>query len=333
MDPFWMPVVEPYAISEAWSTAGKINMNYQMVPFNQYIRRATGMHAVLKGEVMGAFPTQDALYYKNNPVQPNGSGGSYQAGPPVIYPTPDKSAYGYPKWSAYGSTSNGLAYSPQQKYWYRRIEPDVVFLTQGTLYSQTVKGTLQQFDARFEFDSSVVGTPYVPYASYGLFRTASQICEVFLLPKKIQGSTPPNPQYSPNAPTYGATDGSDMNSGTPYTPADMAGFWQARGITGDNTKERPYANIYGKITTQSNTFRVHYRVQTLGKARSTDPTIFNSTQDSVTSEYRGSALIERRLDPTTLPGGTDYATPNLAAMPNLSNFYSFRVLEDKRFLP
>ena len=39
LDLFWMQVVEPYAISEPFSTAGKVNLNYQMLPFRN-IRRA-----------------------------------------------------------------------------------------------------------------------------------------------------------------------------------------------------------------------------------------------------------------------------------------------------
>jgi uncharacterized protein (TIGR02600 family) len=46
MDLFTMPIVEPYAISEPFSTAGKINMNYQIVPFT-YVTRSTGLRAVL----------------------------------------------------------------------------------------------------------------------------------------------------------------------------------------------------------------------------------------------------------------------------------------------
>ena len=49
MDLFWMPVVEPYAISEPFSTAGKINMNYQIQPFT-YVTRSTGIQALLKNE-------------------------------------------------------------------------------------------------------------------------------------------------------------------------------------------------------------------------------------------------------------------------------------------
>ena len=55
LDLFWMPVVEPYAISEPFSTAGKVNMNYQIVPFT-YIERSTGMHAVLQNENILAVP-------------------------------------------------------------------------------------------------------------------------------------------------------------------------------------------------------------------------------------------------------------------------------------
>ena len=49
MDLFWMPVVEPYAISEPFETRGKINMNYQILPFT-YIKRATALHALFKSE-------------------------------------------------------------------------------------------------------------------------------------------------------------------------------------------------------------------------------------------------------------------------------------------
>ncbi len=59
LDLFWMPVVEPYAISEPFSTAGKINMNYQIMPFT-YITRETGVRAVLAAERMLAIPGKAA---------------------------------------------------------------------------------------------------------------------------------------------------------------------------------------------------------------------------------------------------------------------------------
>jgi uncharacterized protein (TIGR02600 family) len=56
LDLFNMPVVEPYAISEPLSTAGRINLNCRLAPFGYvkvagrgYIERTTGLHAVLKG--------------------------------------------------------------------------------------------------------------------------------------------------------------------------------------------------------------------------------------------------------------------------------------------
>ena len=64
LDLFWMPVVEPYAISEPFSTAGKINMNYQIVPFT-YIDRSTGLYAVLKKEKVIGIPADDVGSYKS----------------------------------------------------------------------------------------------------------------------------------------------------------------------------------------------------------------------------------------------------------------------------
>ncbi|CAN5761777.1 hypothetical protein BH09VER1_BH09VER1_13330 [soil metagenome] len=55
LDLFWMPVAEPYAISEPFSTAGKVNMNYQIVPFT-YLTRSTALQAVLAGEKVAMEP-------------------------------------------------------------------------------------------------------------------------------------------------------------------------------------------------------------------------------------------------------------------------------------
>ena len=54
-----MPIVEPYAISEPLSSQGKVNMNYQIVPFT-YIRRDTGVQAVLKSTRILALPATKA---------------------------------------------------------------------------------------------------------------------------------------------------------------------------------------------------------------------------------------------------------------------------------
>jgi uncharacterized protein (TIGR02600 family) len=63
LDFFTMPIVEPYAISEPFSTAGKVNMNYQIVPFT-YITRNTGVRAVLKSTQMMAIPQTEGASYK-----------------------------------------------------------------------------------------------------------------------------------------------------------------------------------------------------------------------------------------------------------------------------
>jgi uncharacterized protein (TIGR02600 family) len=55
LDFFHMPVVEPYAISEPFSTAGKVNMNYQIAPFG-YLKRQTGIRGVLRGVDLTAVP-------------------------------------------------------------------------------------------------------------------------------------------------------------------------------------------------------------------------------------------------------------------------------------
>ncbi len=47
LDLFWMPVVEPYPISEPFATAGKINLNAQIVPFTN-VKRYTGLRAIMQ---------------------------------------------------------------------------------------------------------------------------------------------------------------------------------------------------------------------------------------------------------------------------------------------
>ena len=62
-DLFWTPVIEPYAISEPFATAGKINMNYQIMPFT-YIERQTAMYGVMKSTKFMALAASDAPIYK-----------------------------------------------------------------------------------------------------------------------------------------------------------------------------------------------------------------------------------------------------------------------------
>ncbi|MEI7823142.1 MAG: Verru_Chthon cassette protein A, partial [Verrucomicrobiota bacterium] len=227
LDFFTMPIVEPYAISEPCSTAGKINLNYQLAPFT-YIRRATALHGVLKSMRITAIPSPLGL--------------------PKIYPT--------------------------------SLRKPV-----------DVSETLKAFDERF--DDPTKG---------GMFRAASEICDMQLVPK---GTT---------------------------LAAVRNGWWKDYALTGDNAREVPYGQIYSRVTTKSNSFTVHMRVQALKKRKSSSPAdqaVWNEDSDTIASEYRGSAAIERYVDTgdTTLP---DFATN---ADATLDRFYKFRIIGVRRFSP
>ena len=62
MEFFWMPVVEPYAVSEPFSTAGKVNMNFGIMPFT-YIERSTALRAALSEERVTAAPNAASTFY------------------------------------------------------------------------------------------------------------------------------------------------------------------------------------------------------------------------------------------------------------------------------
>lgn len=309
MDLFWMPVVEPYAISETFSSAGKVNINYQIVPF-QYISRSTAIHAALKGELMTAIPNADGPNYLTYPPIPQNAPARAGEVTRAEQNTPEQEYHFRQPWSDYKFE----LYAGRPKFWHRQIEVE-------RRVGANVLGTLSQFESRFRFNAN----PFTPPGSHGLFRTASQICEVHLIPRGIPGT--------PNL------DGGDVNAQVPYTPLDMnstqitgqRAFWAQRRLTGDNTRERVYANIYAKITTQSNTFRVFYKAQTIRKARSVAPDEFDLARDRIASEYRGTTLIERKLD-ANHPGLPDYAMSGGTMQP-LDAFYRFRVLETKRFAP
>ncbi|MDD5262955.1 MAG: Verru_Chthon cassette protein A [Methylacidiphilales bacterium] len=251
MDLFWMPVVEPYAISEPLSTAGKINMNYQIVPFT-YIERSTGLYAVLKHEKVISVPTTDYNgAYKN------------------IYSTID----------------------PNKNY--RR---DV-----------KIPETLTQFQQRFSGADGAKDPNGQPFYA---FRTPSEICDMHIIPDDA----------SPSTTSKSSLDGA------------MATYWASHALTGDNTRERIYTTLYPRLTTRSNTFRVHYRVQTLKKRPNSTVNQWTEGNDFVTGEGRGSVLFERYIDVNdTAHPLPDYATNSGAA--SLETYYQFRVISVNRFDP
>jgi uncharacterized protein (TIGR02600 family) len=288
LDLFFMPVVEPYAISEPLSVAGRINLNYQIMPFTN-ITRATGMHALMKGEFMTAIPRNDDVN-KAKTFQTAATSAMWGS-------TGDR------YWSEQSSAPGG------KKLWHRPVD---------------VEKTLYQFEQKFRHTAS--GANHAASRFRGLFRSASQICEIHLIPDVSEGPS---------------VDGEVLGSIGSISPntndwqEKMEEFWQNHSPTGDNTRERPYSNIYARATTRSNTFRVHMRAQVLRKARSVAADVFDPAKDAVLGEYRGSALIERYIDPTdTLNPIPDYAAAsNPLALPPLETFYKFRTLESKRFSP
>jgi uncharacterized protein (TIGR02600 family) len=302
LDMFTMPVVEPYAISEPLSTAGKINLNYQIMPFTN-IRRATALHALMKGEFITTIPKNaDAHRAKS------------------FYSSSNRftEAQRQSIWGAKGDLMWDETTSPDKKFWHRPINVGV---------------TLGQFDQKFNMAASAT----IHSANYrGLFRSPSQICEMHLVPDVTHGSA--------NGKTATASDGGENIQGVSVLTSSSTGaqmeaamstFWQNHSPTGDNTRERPYSNLYARVTTRSNTFRVHVRAQVIRKARSVGANKFDPTKDAIVSEYRGSSLIERFIDPTD----TSVPIPDYGASSDplnqtpLEAFYQFRTLESKRFSP
>lgn len=236
LDLFNMPVVEPYAISEPLSTAGKINMNYQIAPFT-YLTRETGIRAVLKSEKVISIADSQVSTYK----------------------------------LSYGATPS-------------------IRLAVNT--DETLKG----FAARF--------------ASKDLFRSASEICTLPIVPS---GST------------YAKCTDTNINSN--YWTSTSSGHR----LTGDNSRERPYATIYPRLTTKSNTFMVHVRVQALQKSARTQAAVWDDDRDVVAGEYRGSQTVERYVDPNdaNIPDFTDSSSGTAS----LNKYYQMRVVFTRRFSP
>lgn len=254
-----MPIVQPYAISQPFSTAGKINLNYQILPFD-YINRKTGLYAVMKATEFLAIPLTDGTTYK---------------------PLADQTA----------QMENENGNTPQ-------INPN----RRQTI---DVGATLQACDAKF--------------ANSDIYKSATEVCGLNLIPASlVLSGTIPSGQTAQSI---------------------MAQFWSNYTLTGNNVRDKPYVDIYPRLTTKSNTFTVHVWVQSLrqNKANASagqfvDPNGSGAgSKDSVVSEYRGSTTIERYIDPgDPRLSGTDFATnPSISIDP----YYKFRVVEVKRFSP
>ena len=205
-------------------------------------------------------------------------------------------------------------------------------------YSVDAEKTLAAFDDRF-FDPTA--------KTLNVFRSPSEICEMFLIPKRLTGTGHSYPSTAPDPDTFFPSDKHDA-----YTNA--LDWWKGSSAdngfdaTGDNLREEPYAQLYPRLCTRSNVYTVHYRVQVLRKSRSTKPEQWVEGQDHIAAEYRGQTTIERYLDPatqadTTAPAASSSSTtpkqtiPDFAGSINtgesLDDYYKYRVTNRRRFSP
>jgi hypothetical protein len=195
-------------------------------------------------------------------------------------------------------------------------------------YPINIAQTLQQFNARFHGDDSV-------FSGGGLFISASQICSIFLVPTQNPLYVPPASAFKlPAADSLGSTTNIAAWWGGSYASPLSGG---STALTGANGRQQPYSHLYSLLTTKSNDFKVNMRVQVLAKNNTADPTTFDTANgDSVVGEYRGSATIERYVDPTDI-GLPDFASgPGAfvtAGSNTLDQYYHFRIVNTKAFTP
>jgi uncharacterized protein (TIGR02600 family) len=262
LDLFQMPVVEPYAISEPFSSAGKVNLNWQIAPFS-YIKRSTALRGVLYPEKITAVPTSNAYLFALNPTGQSG-------------------------WGSWDSA---------QVFNYR--------------YNIDRDATMTLFEDRF--------------STNGVFLTASQICEMPLVPKpedvSASGLVPASRSPFQTALATNATAATI----TTYVNNFWANTTLGGAGTADNLRERPYTVIYPRVTVKSNTFQIHMKVQAIQKSPRTAANKMEQG-DAIVATYQGSSIVERYLD--TTQATFDPTDPNAQLGP-----YRFRVVNSKQFNP
>lgn len=98
------------------------------------------------------------------------------------------------------------------------------------------------------------------------FKYPSEICEIYLTPESER-----------------------------WTSDDQAeAYWNNHLLTGDNTRERPYANIYPRLTTRSNKFKIYIRAQSIQSiAIKGEDDQWNEETGKILGDYRGSIIVER----------------------------------------
>ena len=303
MDLFDMPVVQPYPIGEPYSTAGRVNLNYQIAPFS-YIHRDSALRGVMKSVDIIAVPESAQTYYKNGTSQPD-------------------------PWSDIDySGLNSATFNGSNSYY-------------SYHYPVHLDQTLSQFDYKF--------------STNGFFRVGAEICSMWLYPAQCpnNGDSPSSIVSTYVTNTRGLADPSLANDINGIT-TNIFNWWYSgagttrKGLTGMNSRARPYTGIYANITTKSNTYQIHYRVQTLKQTAGAHPTASSwanwvepgsgGMTDKILGEQRGSATIERYIDPSNL-ALPDFTTNvksgggiNTSA-PTMDSYYQFRVFNAKQFTP
>lgn len=197
-----------------------------------------------------------------------------------------------------------FSYIRRATSWYALLEPLKLFAVPDG-QSAKYKGDPHSFDYRKAIDIEATLEQFESrFAADDIFRSATEICTLFLVPENE---------------TLASVSGRDQTTGF------WTGFWSTHRLTGDNSREKPYAELYPKLTTQSNTLRIHMRVQVLRKSGGAPA---DGGDFQPLSEYRGSRLIERYLN----PGNTrlESIDPDIA---NLNSLYQFRTLEAAQFQP
>ena len=123
------------------------------------------------------------------------------------------------------------------------------------------------------------------------FRSASEICEMYLVP-----------------------EGEKLEA--------MPQFWTQHALTGDNVRERPYANLQAMLTTQSDSYTVYMKGQRIQKAPNSPPDIFDPALDRVIESWSGKGSLQRFLAMDD-PRIEDTARNTLRGLPTrpLSGFY------------
>ncbi len=235
LDNFWMPVVEPYPISDPLSTAGKVNLNFQMMPFT-HIERSTALRGALTPLMLSA--VEDSL-----------------------------------------SVGKSYKFSEYDQPIFSRVR-----------YEIDRDQTINEFEKVF--------------ATGDVFRSASQVSAASLVPEGV-------------------------------TASGLSSWWNVRRLTSDTFREQPYTALLSRVTTKSNTYTVHYRVQALRQtgAGGNGWNEWDETLDAVVGEYRGATTIERFLD-TNAPGIPDYTTVDLSgAYDPIDRFYRWRILSTVQFAP